>query len=45
MIYGSGKSTGVHVSGHAYQEELKLLLTLMKPKYLYQSWRVRMRHN
>ena len=33
MIYGSGSSTGVHVSGHAYQEELKLMLTLMKPKY------------
>ena len=25
---------GWHVSGHAYQEELKLMLTLMKPKYL-----------
>ncbi|WP_448177857.1 MBL fold metallo-hydrolase RNA specificity domain-containing protein, partial [Stenotrophomonas maltophilia] len=23
----------MHVSGHAYQEELKLMLTLMKPKY------------
>ncbi len=33
VIYGSGSSTGVHVSGHAYQEELKLMLTLMKPKY------------
>jgi ribonuclease J len=34
VIYGSGSSTGMHVSGHAYQEELKLMLTLMKPKYL-----------
>ncbi|ENQ3076977.1 ribonuclease J [Bacillus cereus] len=33
VIYGSGSSTGMHVSGHAYQEELKLMLTLMKPKY------------
>jgi ribonuclease J len=33
VIYGSGTVTGMHVSGHAYQEELKLMLTLMKPKY------------
>ncbi|MEK3975169.1 MULTISPECIES: ribonuclease J [unclassified Psychrobacillus] len=33
VIYGSGSATGMHVSGHAYQEELKLMLTLMKPKY------------
>ncbi|PEJ57509.1 ribonuclease J [Bacillus sp. AFS002410] len=33
VIYGSGSSTGMHVSGHAYQEELKLMLTLMKPTY------------
>lgn len=31
VIYGS--ETGLHVSGHARQEELKLMLTLMKPKY------------
>ncbi|WP_413465929.1 ribonuclease J [Metabacillus litoralis] len=31
VIYGSGK--GMHVSGHGYQEDLKLMLTLMKPKY------------
>ncbi|MGG1660192.1 ribonuclease J [Brevibacillus sp. NRS-1366] len=31
VIYGSG--TGMHVSGHGSQEELKLMLTLMKPKY------------
>lgn len=33
VIYGSGNTTGMHVSGHAFQEELKLMLTLMKPKY------------
>ena len=33
VIYGSGSITGMHVSGHACQEELKLMLTLMKPKY------------
>nr|WP_246943385.1 ribonuclease J [Bacillus pinisoli] len=33
VIYGSGVSTGMHVSGHGYQEDLKLMLTLMKPKY------------
>ncbi|MGY3715574.1 ribonuclease J [Sutcliffiella cohnii] len=33
VIYGSGSSTGMHVSGHGYQEDLKLMLTFMKPKY------------
>ncbi|MFJ7826488.1 ribonuclease J [Psychrobacillus sp. NPDC096623] len=33
VIYGSGNVTGMHVSGHACQEELKLMLSLMKPKY------------
>ncbi|MGG1516323.1 ribonuclease J [Paenibacillus oryzisoli] len=33
VIYGSGSVTGMHVSGHASQEELKLMLTLMKPTY------------
>jgi len=33
VTYGSGSVTGLHVSGHASQEELKLMLTLMKPKY------------
>ncbi|MBD2862180.1 ribonuclease J [Paenibacillus oceani] len=32
VIYGS-KSEMLHVSGHGSQEELKLMLTLMKPKY------------
>jgi ribonuclease J len=33
VIYGSGSSTGMHVSGHGHQEDLKLMLTLMKPTY------------
>lgn len=33
VVYGSGSSTGMHVSGHGYQEDLKLMLTLMMPKY------------
>ncbi|MGG1396785.1 ribonuclease J [Bacillus salipaludis] len=33
VIYGSGSSTGMHVSGHGYQEDLKLMLTMMKPTY------------
>lgn len=33
VIYGSGSITGMHVSGHASQEELKLMLHLMKPTY------------
>ncbi|QOT12379.1 ribonuclease J [Paenibacillus sp. JNUCC32] len=34
VIYGSGGTSGMHVSGHGSQEELKLMLTLMKPDYL-----------
>ena len=33
VIYGSGSISGMHVSGHGYQEDLKLMLTLMKPTY------------
>lgn len=33
VIYGPGSVSGVHVSGHGSQEELKLMLNLMKPKY------------
>ena len=33
VIYGPTASSTVHVSGHGSQEELKLMLNLMKPKY------------
>ncbi|MET4561937.1 ribonuclease J [Lysinibacillus parviboronicapiens] len=33
VIYGSASNTGMHVSGHGYQEDLKLMLTFMKPKF------------
>ena len=33
VIYGPTASSAVHVSGHGNQEELKLMLNLMKPKY------------
>jgi len=32
VLYG-GSANGMHVSGHGYQEELKLMLSLMKPTY------------
>jgi ribonuclease J len=47
VIYGSGSVTGMHVSGHASQEELKLMLTLMKPKYfipIHGEYRMRYQH-
>src|SRR5690349_1658187 len=34
VIYEDGSSPPVHVSGHASQEELKLIMNLVKPKYL-----------
>lgn len=33
VIYGANKIKGLKVSGHARQEELKLMITLLKPKY------------
>ncbi|MGF7049956.1 ribonuclease J [Paenibacillus sp. DS2015] len=33
VIYGSASVTGMHVSGHASQEEMKLMLAFMKPRY------------
>ncbi len=33
VIYGPSSITGVHVSGHGSQEELKLMINIMKPKY------------
>jgi ribonuclease J len=33
VIYDDGSSPPVHVSGHASQEELKLIINLVKPKY------------
>jgi len=41
------KSMGVHVSGHASQEELKILLNLIKPKYfipIHGEYRHLMKH-
>ena len=33
VYYEGGRSAPIHVSGHASQEEMKLLLQLVKPKY------------
>lgn len=33
VIYGDSSASNMHVSGHGYQEDLKLMLTLMKPQY------------
>src|SRR3954463_15384944 len=34
VIYEDGSNPPVHVSGHASQEELRLIINLVKPKYL-----------
>src|SRR5256885_9553372 len=33
VVYEDGSSPPIHVSGHASQEELKLVINLVKPKY------------
>jgi ribonuclease J len=33
VIYDDGSSPPMHVSGHASQEELKLIINLVKPQY------------
>jgi ribonuclease J len=33
VIYDDGSNPPIHVSGHASQEELKLIINLVKPKY------------
>jgi ribonuclease J len=33
VIYGPGSQSGVHVSGHGSQEELKLMLNIIRPQY------------
>ena len=33
VIYDDGSNPPVHVSGHASQEELKLIINLVKPRY------------
>lgn len=46
VIY-SGSNSGVHVSGHGSQEELKLMLNLMKPKFfipIHGEFRMQRKH-
>lgn len=46
-VFYSGANSGVHVSGHGSQEELKLMLNLMKPKFfipIHGEFRMQRRH-
>lgn len=43
-----GKEAGLHVSGHASREELKMLLSMVKPKYfvpVHGEYRMQVRHS
>ena len=45
MVYG--KDRGIHVSGHASQEELKTMLNLVRPEYfipVHGEYRMLRRH-
>jgi len=47
VYYESGRSAPIHVSGHASQEEMKVLLQLVRPKYfipLHGEYRQLFRH-
>ncbi len=47
VYYEGGRSAPIHVSGHASQEEMKLLLNLVKPRYfipLHGEYRQLFRH-